>query len=635
MEKTLLNDATSMDECPTPGYMLNDIVKSSISSLNNTQKLLEFLLLRIAKNNPNVKYKCLLIIKHLCRNGRLEFKQEIGKNISSIKECLNYTGVPDPLRGDEPYRKVREAAKETLEAIYDGMAPVHISVLASSNKIQGIGNAEEYQAATTSSPKVAAVSMMKTGSFFTFKSLSNTTETTNSNYIDLNEKPIAVAPSIPSTANTTANNSPLTVNVSLPVSELPQENEKVLTTTSSWLQRATSVGSYKNSSSPDSKKLLHEEYTTNVGPNSLLNATPGYDGVAFVERSNEGSKVEMTAASDGQYEKTMIESLCEPGGLKSVPPEDKLDQFIIAAATLSEETVGSCLLELLNNDAWQTRTKALIVISKLVSNKTLVNHGKWWSIRRDEVNSLQSDSKAGVRTQALKTFRTIVDMANKMKYPVELTTHVPVNDAHNSSVSHTTMNLLGDSIDMFAGMAIGSGPTETITEINNSDLFQGLSAINLKPNSNLCTPNTTSTDMFSGLTFGIIEPVSIFAGINESKVSSTTIETNNVMKNQNSKSLNCFDFLDLQPVTTPNHFQNQTTLLMTPNASTSQLQHDPFDFQLLPPPPPVPTFPSYGMPVNNNSSFSFVNIHSQSQPSYNSYNNYNYNMPVNQQPELL
>ena len=70
----------------------------------------------------------------MCRTGRPEFKREMQRKVDSIKECLRklwkyimfgecfldfksaeFKGTPDPLRGDEPNRRVREAAKVGID----------------------------------------------------------------------------------------------------------------------------------------------------------------------------------------------------------------------------------------------------------------------------------------------------------------------------------------------------------------------------------------------------------------------------------------------------------------------------------------------------------------------------------------
>jgi hypothetical protein len=47
---------------------------------------------------------------------------------------LEFRGPPDPLRGDEIYKRVRDAATDALEAIFDSTAPVTTSAVA--NRIE-------------------------------------------------------------------------------------------------------------------------------------------------------------------------------------------------------------------------------------------------------------------------------------------------------------------------------------------------------------------------------------------------------------------------------------------------------------------------------------------------------------------
>jgi hypothetical protein len=50
-----------------------------------------------------------------------------------------FRGVPDPLKGDEYYRRVREAAKEVLDAIYDTDNTPGLGGMGMSARIQGVG----------------------------------------------------------------------------------------------------------------------------------------------------------------------------------------------------------------------------------------------------------------------------------------------------------------------------------------------------------------------------------------------------------------------------------------------------------------------------------------------------------------
>lgn len=205
----------------------------------------------------------------------------------------------------------------------------------------------------------------------------------------------------------------------------------------------------------------------NSSPSIGNSAGPGGVVPVFYEGSAGYGKAG-SAASDGQYEKTMIDALCEPGGLKSVPPEDKLQSFMAVAPTLSAEVVGECLIEVLNSDAWQSRAKALIVISYLVKGKECDSHLEWWLDRTEELHSLTSDPKGTVRTQASKTLKalnaddghSIVEQktqSRKTVVPSATSTNVSLLDI--DEVSTTAVELTVDTVEtgsLFAGMSMGT-----------------------------------------------------------------------------------------------------------------------------------------------------------------------------------
>ena len=111
MDRSILSRATSSDDTPTPGYLYGEIAKMTTQTYETSQKVQTFLLDRLKKKNHNVKFKCLTIIKQVCRQGRPEFKRDLQRNTAPIKECLQFRGPPDPLRGDEIYKRVRDAAE--------------------------------------------------------------------------------------------------------------------------------------------------------------------------------------------------------------------------------------------------------------------------------------------------------------------------------------------------------------------------------------------------------------------------------------------------------------------------------------------------------------------------------------------
>ncbi|EKU22107.1 ccaat-box dna binding protein subunit b, partial [Nannochloropsis gaditana CCMP526] len=112
----MLSRATASDNEPTPGYLYGEISRMTLISYEACKEVEDFLLGRLKRNQHNVKLKVLRTIKHVCRQGRTDFRRDMQRQAEAIRACLQYRGPPDPYRGEEIYRLVHAAAKEALEA---------------------------------------------------------------------------------------------------------------------------------------------------------------------------------------------------------------------------------------------------------------------------------------------------------------------------------------------------------------------------------------------------------------------------------------------------------------------------------------------------------------------------------------
>lgn len=121
-DRGLLARATESTQAPTPGYLYLDIAKNASSSPMACTEVATYLTRRLAsKKNANIKFKCLKVIAKTAESASGLFKRTLAQDSTAmgcIKEALQFRGPPDPARGDEPYQKVRTAAKEALDAIY-------------------------------------------------------------------------------------------------------------------------------------------------------------------------------------------------------------------------------------------------------------------------------------------------------------------------------------------------------------------------------------------------------------------------------------------------------------------------------------------------------------------------------------
>ena len=122
MAKNLVYKATSDDNKDPTGFVLKELATLSQSSLKDCIEIQEQLLKRLNKDKPDVKFKVLRSIKYLCIHGRPDFRMELHRNHVDIKACQGFKGPPDPLRGDAPYQRVRDEAKECMNAIFNAPA---------------------------------------------------------------------------------------------------------------------------------------------------------------------------------------------------------------------------------------------------------------------------------------------------------------------------------------------------------------------------------------------------------------------------------------------------------------------------------------------------------------------------------
>ena len=298
-----------------------------------------------------------------------------------------FKGEPDPLRGDQIYSRVRDAARETLDAVFDSQQPVTTSAVAAANRIQGMGNdyipeekeKKTFLSSVASSLKSAYISsggsedvsyVGHPGSDGGFGASSPDPNNMRGRSISISSGVVYKGPSdstggggggggggsYPSAASASATSFYSTTE-SAPSGSFggignpnftDPRNEK------SWYDRAKGVAEaaagmtmspVAGSVSPVANvrsEATDYSYATNRGP-TAHGMMADFNPPASMSESGVGRAG--TAQSYGSYERTIIDSLCESGGLKAVPAEDKLQSFILAAHTLSADIVGSCLLD--------------------------------------------------------------------------------------------------------------------------------------------------------------------------------------------------------------------------------------------------------------------------------------------------
>jgi hypothetical protein len=101
------------------GYVFSELAKITHSDITACEKLAEAIGKVLAKSDPNLKWKALVLMKNVSKAGRPEFRRCLQRHNETVKACLQFKAPLDPLKGDEAGRRVREAAKDALEAMFD------------------------------------------------------------------------------------------------------------------------------------------------------------------------------------------------------------------------------------------------------------------------------------------------------------------------------------------------------------------------------------------------------------------------------------------------------------------------------------------------------------------------------------
>ncbi|KAF1333655.1 Epsin-like, n-terminal, partial [Globisporangium splendens] len=125
MNRQTLAEATSLHDGPVPIYLMEEIGRFTKESVRDAEKVADFLLGRLNKSNLIVKLKALQLIAYCIREGSPAFAAAVREDEQDIAAYLQLTGPPDPVYGDERYRRIRVASQEALVCLNDGSLSRH------------------------------------------------------------------------------------------------------------------------------------------------------------------------------------------------------------------------------------------------------------------------------------------------------------------------------------------------------------------------------------------------------------------------------------------------------------------------------------------------------------------------------
>jgi len=440
MNRTLLARATEGTAAPTPGYLYKDLTLAASANPTAAMEMAQYLTNRLAtKSNPNIKYKCLKVIAKLAEDvPRNQFRRCVSQQpsgMAAIKEAVHFRGPPDPVCGDEPNQKVRQAAQEALDAVYrEAPSSETVSSMASASAMSGGYGPSPSYASSMSAPGGGGGRRMEgignpryqdprldprynNGATSSINGITNVPAITNA----VREAGEVVLGMI---------KDPLARNIDISVSAVnrfsnplpgysgggggggggnpyqgrppPGSSELSRQTGGQWTMASNrgpgAITSHSHPNTDEYYKARDSSYQWTKGATgSSSSATSTYSGGVGGSWANAttpppplpsappatapsttpsitvtSSNPTVTArptgqsgapASDGTFEKNLILELCPPGGMKPVPPPDKLANFKRVVPTLNPDLVCPVLLDCLEEgQPWIIRAKALCVM---------------------------------------------------------------------------------------------------------------------------------------------------------------------------------------------------------------------------------------------------------------------------------
>jgi len=315
-----------------------------------------------------------------------------------------------------------------MDAIFDSQAPVITSAVAAANRIQGIGGGDPGIDTSSRSQGGSYVSSTNSRSVQQDVGQSYTGHSGASGPMDINSRNYD---NQTGTYNQSSGSSRLQGFGNPNFADRGQSSNGLASTASSLAQSAASMlvaaagdfagrvnsGTFTSDSASNYTSQQYVPQTLNAAYTTTTTQTQNVWGSAVQKTSPSGTVLPDipvqpsglgragSAADDGSYESQLLETLCEAGGLKTALNEEQLKSFLNVAPTLNAQIVGASLSALLNHDAWQTRTKALMLIAILVQHKDCDAHFEYWQTNSEEISGLLGDPKAAVRAQAIKALQ--------------------------------------------------------------------------------------------------------------------------------------------------------------------------------------------------------------------------------------
>ncbi|GFE55123.1 CCAAT-box DNA binding protein subunit B, putative [Babesia ovis] len=141
-QRNLLSRATSATSEPTPGYVYKDITDMVVRDPSILPTVENYLLQKLERNEPYVKFKCLKLLKNLCTRLPHEFNRNKVCQSQAVVDARNYKAPYSEYNGDYLCHMVRNEVEDLLKVVYGQQQGVGSGAASGSdpNRMVGFGN---------------------------------------------------------------------------------------------------------------------------------------------------------------------------------------------------------------------------------------------------------------------------------------------------------------------------------------------------------------------------------------------------------------------------------------------------------------------------------------------------------------
>ncbi|OVA20273.1 Epsin domain [Macleaya cordata] len=365
----MIDGATSDEDKVAPVYKLEEICELLRSShVSIVKEVSEFILKRLDHKSPIVKQKALRLIKYAVGKSGVEFRREMQRHSTAVRQLLHYKGQPDPLKGDALNKSVRETAQEAISAIFasDDNKPAPAEDL--NRRIQGFGN-KNYEMPSSDDKKSFFSEVVGIGSASIKQGLSH----------------IAAAHSHKKNDN----------------GSYRSPNLRRSLTTERDPDKYESVEHHSETQSSSSSGMPKNVATGTWGQDSRVNMTETTNGDSGSSFSGSKSR-----------EERLLETIVTSGGVRLQPTRDAIQVFLVEASKLDAVALSHTLESKLQSHLWQVRMKAVCVLESILRKKDEEHFAiiaSYFSENRDSVVKCSESPQASLREKANKVLSFLDD----------------------------------------------------------------------------------------------------------------------------------------------------------------------------------------------------------------------------------